>query len=190
MTGPSLAGVAQVDRAALTAPGPTPYNPDRFGQELRRNSHGCAANHQRASYPELGGAVHERHSAVSSVRLLCNRSSSALRLRREGLLQRERPRGAGNPPGHQGIRELADDPAALRQRRVRGWVRHPARDVPNRRAAKAADEDAGVSRFPRATAAALSGFFRLPGRAIRGGRPIAVAERYARSPLFPSNSYS
>ena len=31
---------------------------------------------------------------------------------------------AGDPPGHQGIRELADDPAALHQRRVRRRLGH------------------------------------------------------------------
>ena len=38
--------------------------------------------------------------------------------------------GSGNPPGHQGLRELADDSAALCQRRVRRRLRHPEGDVP------------------------------------------------------------
>ena len=54
--------------------------------------------------------------------------------------------GPGDPPGHQGVRELADDSAALRQRRVRRRLRHPARDVPGGRAAAAAREAAGLIR--------------------------------------------
>ena len=38
----------------------------------------------------------------------------------------------GGPPGHQEFQRLADDPAALRQGRVRGRLRHRARDVRDR----------------------------------------------------------
>ncbi|HVO89432.1 MAG TPA: hypothetical protein VMV45_12890, partial [Casimicrobiaceae bacterium] len=54
------------------------------------------------------------------------------------VLLGERPRGSGGPAGHQGLRQLAHDPAALRQRRVRRRLRHHARDVPVRRVAAAA----------------------------------------------------
>ena len=40
-------------------------------------------------------------------------------------------------PGHQGIFQLADHPAALREGRVRRRLRHHPRDVPGRRAAVA-----------------------------------------------------
>ncbi len=36
----------------------------------------------------------------------------------------------GIAPGHQGIFQLADHSAALRQGRIRRWLRHRARDVP------------------------------------------------------------
>src|SRR5882762_6740678 len=44
---------------------------------------------------------------------------------------------SGDPPGHQGLFELADHPAALRQGRVRRRLRHHPRDVPGRRIAAA-----------------------------------------------------
>jgi glutaredoxin-related protein len=44
-----------------------------------------------------------------------------------------------NPPGHQGVRQLADDSAALRQRRIRRRLGHHERDVRVGRAA----QDAG-----------------------------------------------
>ena len=50
----------------------------------------------------------------------------------------QRPRGRGNPPGHQGILRLADDSAALRQRRVHRRLGHHDRDVPVGRAAAGA----------------------------------------------------
>ena len=51
---------------------------------------------------------------------------------------RQRARGRRDPPGHQGVRQLADDPAALRQRRVRRRLGHHDGDVPVRRAAAGA----------------------------------------------------
>jgi glutaredoxin-related protein len=44
--------------------------------------------------------------------------------------------------GHQAVRQLADDPAALRQRRVRRRLRHHDGDVPGRRAAADARTEA------------------------------------------------
>ena len=58
----------------------------------------------------------------------------------------QRPGRRRDPPGHQGIRELADDPAALRQRRVRRRLRHRARDVRDRRAAEGAVAADGLIR--------------------------------------------
>ena len=74
----------------------------------------------------------------------------------------------GDPPGHQGILELADDSAALRQRRVRRRLRHHARDVPVGRAAAAAGQAAGLT--SRVTCARAA-------RAARPGRAAARASR-------------
>jgi glutaredoxin-related protein len=43
-----------------------------------------------------------------------------------------------SPPGHQGLRQLAHDPAALRQRRVRRRLGHHDGDVRVRRTSAAA----------------------------------------------------
>ena len=51
---------------------------------------------------------------------------------RRRLQGRQRARGHGHPRGHQGLLQLADDPAALRQGRVRRRLRHRARDVRRR----------------------------------------------------------
>ena len=76
---------------------------------------------------------------------------------------RQRARGPGAAPGHQGLLELADDPAALRQGRVRRRLRHHPRDVPGRRAA-AASRRQGRSRSSRA---------REDDACARQGRPAA-----------------
>ncbi len=81
--------------------------------------------------------VYEGNPAVSAVRLLRQRGADPQGLRGRANIHGQRARGAGNPPGHQGIRELADDSPALRQRRVRGRLRHHARDVSVRRIAQA-----------------------------------------------------
>ena len=65
--------------------------------------------------------------------------------RRRAGCRRERARGRGDSPGDQGIRQLADGSPALRQRRVRGRMRHHARDVPVGRIDGRALTDAGVS---------------------------------------------
>jgi hypothetical protein len=38
--------------------------------------------------------------------------------------------GRGHPPGHQGLFQLAHDPPALREGRIRRWLRHHPGDVP------------------------------------------------------------
>ncbi|MDA0276527.1 MAG: hypothetical protein O3A91_09305, partial [Proteobacteria bacterium] len=50
----------------------------------------------------------------------------------------ERAGEPGHPPGHQGFRQLADHPAALRQRRVRRRLGHHEGDAPVGRTAEAA----------------------------------------------------
>ena len=72
------------------------------------------------------------------MRLLRARGAGNQCLRREDVLHRERAGEPGHPPGHQGFRQLADHPAALRQRRVRGWLGHHEGDAPVGRTAEAA----------------------------------------------------
>jgi hypothetical protein len=62
----------------------------------------------------------------AAVRLLGACRAGAQRVRRRRVPLGERARRPRDPPGHQGIRQLADDPAALRQRRVRWRLRHHA----------------------------------------------------------------
>ncbi|CAA9274161.1 MAG: hypothetical protein AVDCRST_MAG04-3320, partial [uncultured Acetobacteraceae bacterium] len=79
-------------------------------------------------------ALHEGNAGLPPVRLLRPGGAGPVPPRR-ALQRRERPGGHGNPGRHQGLRQLADHPAALRQRRVRGRLRHRHGDVPGRRAA-------------------------------------------------------
>ena len=74
----------------------------------------------------------------------CGFSSAAVQMLKASgdgdLLFRQRPRRSGHPAGDQGLRQLADDSAALRQRRIRRRRRHHARDVRIGRTAAAAGE--------------------------------------------------
>ena len=74
----------------------------------------------------------------------------------------QRARGRGNPPGHQGIRQLADDSAAVRQRRVRRRLGHHDGDVPVGRAA------ASARLADRARVVAASAEHRLAPRLVVG----------------------
>src|SRR6185503_14198009 len=82
-------------------------------------------------------AVHEGVAANAAVRLLGHGHADPQDGGRAGGLHRRRAAEPRDPRGHQDIRQLADDPAALREGRVRGRLRHHEGDVPVRRAAEA-----------------------------------------------------
>ena len=96
------------------------------------------ATHRRPRQEQPRRALHEGHRAVPDVRLLRPRRADPQGLRRRRPDDRQRARGRGRAPGHQGLRQLADDPAAVRQRRVRRRLGHHDGDVPGRRAAAGA----------------------------------------------------
>ena len=86
---------------------------------------------QGRSRQQRRGAVHEGHAHVPAMRLLRRRGSGAVADGRE-VQGRQRPGRHGNPRRHQGLHQLADDPAALRQRRIRRRLRHHPRNVRKR----------------------------------------------------------
>src|SRR5438477_6040462 len=81
-------------------------------------------------------AVHEGVAGVSAMRLLGRRGADPEPSRGQ-VQRRRRAVRPGDPPRDQGILELADDPAALRQGGVRRRLRHHSRNVRNRRIAAA-----------------------------------------------------
>src|SRR5262249_40752270 len=82
-------------------------------------------------------ALHEGDATRAAVRLFGHRRADP---RHAGprVHDGERARRPAHPRGHQGVLELAHDPAALRRRRVRRRLRHRARDVLVGRAAQGA----------------------------------------------------
>ncbi|SOT46257.1 hypothetical protein F01_70052 [Burkholderia cenocepacia] len=64
------------------------------------------------------------------MRLLGPRRTGAEGLRRRPVQDRQRARGRRNPPGHQGLLELADHPATLREGRIHRRLGHHDGDVP------------------------------------------------------------
>src|SRR4051812_46536212 len=91
------------------------------------------------------------------MRLLGARGAGAERLWRARVRQRQRARRRGGPPGHQGLRQLADDPAALRQRRIRRRLGHHDGDVPGRRAAASSRQHRRVSEAARRVVVGVTG---------------------------------
>ena len=107
--------------------------------------------HRPGDRREPRDPLHEGHARAADVRLL-----GAHRRRpagpRRAVRRRRHPARPAHPPGALGPLAVADDPAALRQRRARRRLRHRHRDVRERRAGR--DARRRAARGARARGAA------------------------------------
>ncbi|ABM34214.1 hypothetical protein Aave_3666 [Paracidovorax citrulli AAC00-1] len=106
------------------------------------------ATHRRPRQVQRHPAVHEGQRQLPDVRLLGPRHPDPQGLRRgpQGRGHGERAGRPGDPPGHQGIQQLAHHPAAVREGRIHRRLRHHDGDVRIRRtAAGARRPDTGLS---------------------------------------------
>ena len=124
---------------ALTRLASCRYNPECFGQELRKDIPMDAQStikQQVTSHPValyMKGTPQFPQCGFSATVVQILYACGVKDFFSVNVLEEPEIRA-----GHQAIRELADDPAALRQRRVRRRVGHPARDVRVGRTAEAA----------------------------------------------------
>ena len=113
--------------------------------------------HRPGDRREPRDPLHEGHARAADVRLLRPHRRRPAGARR-AVRGRRHPARPAHPPGALGPLAVADDPAALRQRRARRRLRHRHRDVRERRAGRDARR-----------------------RAARGAEPVEAARRRRRA---------
>ena len=119
-------------RRGLQAPG---------ARERRR---GGAGRHRQGRGGEPRAPVHEGHAGRAAVRVQQHGGADP-QLPRRGVRDEERVGLRGAPERHQGVQQLAHDPAGVHRRRVRWRVRHPEADALRRGAGKGAQARRAVT---------------------------------------------